>query len=74
MAKGGVSMAEFIIVHEKGEERIVNLSWVEQVWPDENHTFIHFAFQGRDCCEPDYIVADESFDEIKKMIMGGDNG
>lgn len=24
-------------------------------------------------CEPDYIMADESFDEIKKLIMEGDD-
>lgn len=66
-------MHGFIIVHEKGAERMVNLAWVEQVRPDENHTYIHFAFQGQDYCEPDYIMADESFDEIKKLIMEGDD-
>lgn len=66
-------MNNFIVVHENGKERIINLAWVEQVWFNDGNTFIHFAFQGQDYCEPDYIIADESFDEIKKLIMEGDD-
>ena len=31
-------MAEFIVVHENGEERIVNLAWVEEIRPETSLT------------------------------------
>ena len=62
-------MVEFIVVHENGEERMVNLAWVEEVRPDENNNAtIYFAFQSVNCIEQDYIKADETYNEIKSQI------
>lgn len=62
-------MAEFIEVHEKGEERLVNLSWGEEVRSDEDGSaVIYFAFQGNGSFEQDCIKADESYADVMRLI------
>ena len=61
-------MAKFIIVHEKGQERMVNLAWVEEIRPDDGRAIVYLAFQGNDCLEPDYIRTDESYEAVKEKI------
>ena len=62
-------MSEFIVVHENGEERMINLDWVEEVRPGiGGNAFIYFAFQQSNTIDQDYIIADESYDEVKGMI------
>ena len=61
-------MADFIEVHQQGKPRLVNLDWVEDIWPTENGTQIYFAFAGLDDTEQDFITTDESYDEIKRII------
>lgn len=64
-------MAEFIIVHENSEERMVNLAWVEEIRCDEGQAVIYFAFQGVGYIEQDHIKTDEPYEVVKKMIWRG---
>lgn len=62
-------MAKFVVVHENSEERMINLDWVEEIRQDEdNKADIYFAFQVAGCIEQDYIITDESYDEVKLRI------
>lgn len=61
-------MAEFIIVHENGEEIMVNLAWVEEIHPSDGRAVIYFAFQGAGYIEQDCIKTDEPYESVKKMI------
>lgn len=61
-------MADFIEVHQLGKPRLVNLDWVEEIWPTENGTQIYFAFTCPDATSQDFITADESYDKIKRML------
>lgn len=61
-------MAEFIIVHENGEERMVNLTWVEEIRPADRQAAIYFAFQGAGYSEQDHIKTDEPYEAVKKKI------
>lgn len=61
-------VTDFIVIHENGEERMINLNWVEEVRPTDNQAVIYFAFQSNGTIEQDYILADESYDRVKMMI------
>lgn len=62
-------MPDFIEVHENGEERLVNLRWVEEVMPDDDgKAVIYFAFQGVGYIEQDCIKTDESYADVKCLI------
>lgn len=61
-------MADFIEVHLQGEPRLVNLDWVEDIWPTGNGTQIYFAFTSPDDTSQDFITIDESYDKIKRII------
>ena len=61
-------MADFIEVHLQGEPRLVNLDWVEEVWPTANGTQIYFAFASPAETSQDFITIDESYDKIKGII------
>lgn len=61
-------MAEYIEVHQEGKPRLVNLDWVEDIWPTENGTQIYFAFTSPDTTSQDFITTDESYDKIKRII------
>lgn len=61
-------MADFIEVHQLGKPRLVNLDWVEEIWPTENGTQIYFAFACPDATSQDFIATDESYDKIKRII------
>lgn len=61
-------MADFIEVHQHGKPRLVNLDWVEEIWPTENGTQIYFAFTSPDATSQDFITTDESYDKIKRII------
>lgn len=61
-------MADFIEVHRQGEPRMVNLDWVEEIWPTDNGTEIYFAFTGPSDVSQDFITTDESYDMIKRII------
>lgn len=62
-------MSDFITVHENGEERLINLAWVEEIRPDNDaKAVVYFAFQGVGCIEQDCIKTDESYCEVKRKI------
>ena len=61
-------MADFIEVHLQGKPQLVNLDWVENIWPTENGTQIYFAFTSPDDTSQAFITIDESYDEIKRII------
>ena len=61
-------IADFIEVHQLGKPRLVNLDWVEEIWPMENGTQIYFAFTSLDAVSQDFITTDESYDKIKRII------
>lgn len=67
-------MPKFIIVHdhaEDGEERLFNLAWVEEVRPGAcGRADIYFAYKVDGYCEQDYILAQETYEEVKQMILG----
>lgn len=61
-------MADFIEVHNHGKPRLVNLDWVEDIWPTENGTRIYFSFTSPDATSQYFITTDESYDKIKRII------
>lgn len=61
-------MADFIEVHQLGKPRLVNLDWVEDIWPTENGTQIYFALTSPDAVLQNYTTTDESYDKIKRII------
>lgn len=61
-------MADFIEVHRQGEPRLVNLDWVEDIWPTETGAQVYFAFTNPDGVSQDFITTDESYDKIKRII------
>jgi hypothetical protein len=69
-------MADFIEVHRQGKPRLVNLDWVEDIWPTENGAQIYFAVTSPDDASQDFITTDESYDKIKRIygerIAGND--
>ena len=64
-------MAKFIEVHKDGEPRLVNLDLVEDIWPTVNGAQIYFAFALPDCATQDFVTVDESYDELKRLVLGG---
>ena len=64
-------MAKFIEVHKDGEPRLVNLDRVEDIWPTVNGAQIYFAWVLPDCATQDFVTVDESYDELKRLILGG---
>lgn len=61
-------MADFIEVHLQGKPQLVNLDWVENIWPTENGTQIYFAFTSPDDVSQSFMTTDESYDMIKRII------
>lgn len=61
-------MADFIEVHLQGEPRLVNLDWVEDIWPTENGTQIYFAFTSPEYTSQVFMTIDESYDKIKSIV------
>ena len=62
-------MEQFIEVHIKGENRLINLRWVEEIneSPDGFAT-IYFAFNCPNSIDQDYMKVDESYNEILREI------
>lgn len=64
-------MAKFIEVHKDGEPRLVNLDWVEDIWPTVNGAQIYFAGVLPAFETQDFVTTDESYEELKRLILGG---
>ena len=61
-------MAKFIEVHQQGKLRLINLAWVEDIWPAEDGTQIYHAFAGPYAASQDCTVVDESYEEIRELV------
>ena len=56
-------MKQFIEVHIKGEKRLINLQWVEEIRKNpDGSASIYFAF------DQNYTEVDESYNEILNKI------
>lgn len=63
-------MAKFIEVTDlDGIKRLINTAWIEEIWDGDNAT-IYFAFQAENTIEPDSVVVQESYEEIKMKVWG----
>lgn len=62
-------MADFIEVHSNGSPRLVNLAWVEEIYPSQNGAQIYYAFSVPDGTEQDFFTADESYEEVKRLVL-----
>lgn len=63
-------MSKFIEVHVGGVPRLINVDWIEMVNEDlGGRAIIYLAFADPDTYEGDAIAPDESYKDVKKMIM-----
>ena len=66
-------MAKFIEVHLNGASCLINLAHVEEIKCDtDGSCTIYFAFSVPNAIEQDYIIPDETYDQIKSKIFGGE--
>ena len=66
-------MAKFIEVHLNGGSYLINLAHVEEILCDtDGNCTIYFAFSVPNAIEQDYIIPDETYDQIKSKIFGGE--
>ena len=64
-------MAKFIEVHLNGASCLINLAHVEEIKCDtDGSCTIYFAFSVPNAIEQDYIIPDETYDQIKNKILG----
>ena len=62
-------MSEFIEVHVKGKRRLVNLRLVEEIWDNgKDGAGFYYAFACPDAEEQDFLIADENYEEVCRMI------
>ena len=62
-------MEQFIEVHIKGEKRLINLRWVEEIKKNTDGSATSlFAFNCPNAIEQYYIKVDESYSEILSKI------
>lgn len=65
-------MTKFIEVHLNGMSFLINLAHVELIeCVTDGSCYIYFAFSVPNAIEQDYIVPDETYDQIKSKILGG---
>ena len=66
-------MTKFIEVHVNGVSYLINLAHVEEIicYTDGKCT-IYFAYSVPDAIEQDYMTPDETYDQIKNKIFGGE--
>lgn len=67
------TMTKFIEVHLNRKSFLINLAQVEQIECATNgRCVIYFAFSIPNAIEQDYIIPDETYDQIKNKILGGE--
>ena len=67
-------MTKFIEVHLNGRSYLINLAHVEEILRDtDGNCTIYFAFSLPDAIEQDYIVPEETYEQIKRKILGVNN-
>ena len=67
-------MTKFIEVHDmNGKSNLINLAHVELIECDtDGSCTIYFAFSVPNAIEQDYLVPDETYDQSKSKILGGE--
>ena len=66
-------MTKFIEVHLNGVNYLINLAHVEEVKYDtDGNCTIYFAFSVPNAIEQDYMMPDETYDQIKRKIFEGE--
>ena len=66
-------MTKFIEVHLNGASCLINLAHVEEILCDtDGKCTIYFAFSVPNAIEQDYIIPDETYDQIKSKILEGE--
>lgn len=66
-------MTKFIEVHLNGVNYLINLAHVEEIECDtDGGCTIYFAFSVPNAIEQDYIIPDETYDQIKSKILGNE--
>ena len=66
-------MTKFIEVHYCEMSYLINLAHVEEIICDtEGKCIIYFAFSIPDATEQEYIIPDETYEQIKGKIFGGE--
>lgn len=66
-------MTKFIEVHFNGMSHLINLAHVEEIICDtDGKCTIYYAFSVPDAIEQDYIIPDETYEQIKIKILGGE--
>ena len=66
-------MTKFIEVHLTGSSLLINLAHVEEIVCDtDGNCTIYFAFSVPNAIDQDYIIPDETYDQIKSKIFEGE--
>lgn len=66
-------MTKFIEVHFNGMSHLINLAHVEEIICDtDGKCTIYYAFSVPDAIEQDYIMPEETYEQIKNKILGGE--
>lgn len=64
-------MNRFIEVHVSGQPRLINTGWIEEIVVYGESAMIYFAYNLPTCDKQDYVMPDESYDELKELIFQG---
>lgn len=71
-------MARFIEVtdNDDGAKRLVNTNWIEEICEGSSRGvwILYIAFNSQGRFMQDYISCQESYEEVKAMILGKDEG
>lgn len=66
-------MTKFIEVHFNGMRHLINLAHVEEVeCVADGSCYIYFAFSVPNAIEQDHIMPEETYEQIKSKILGGE--
>ena len=71
--QGGTTMTKFIEVHRNGVSYLFNLAHVEGIICNtKGKCVIYFAFSTPNQTTKDFIMPDETYEQIKNKILGGE--
>ena len=71
--KERTTMTKFIEVHLNGASCLINLAHVEEIICNtKGECVIYFAFPTPNQTSKDIIIPDETYDQIKSKIFGGE--
>ena len=66
-------MTKFIEVHFNGMRHLINLAHVEEITCDtDGKCTIYYAFSAPGAMHQDYIIPDETYEQIKSKIFEGE--